>query len=344
MEGSTPKIGDFGISKFVDESTRQHTFKGGQHPAYMAPEGWQSQTNTPKLDVYSVGLVFYEILASKHPLLGKVKDPSNFLDWQKAHLYEQCPDIRTLRGDIPVALSQLLSRMTAKRPNDRPAWDEVLNILSSPEIDKAAVHPAVNAAVEAAVARQQQQQQRMLEAREKEDERQKQVRLYQFSCKTLLQSFDQVIAQFNSQFQHGQITRHEDIGTTFRIPSGHQISVVFFAPQESRIKIRSGELIGGGWIGISDGRSASLVLLKQGSDDLYGHWVICEIGIMALADGRKLIGQFGLTEKSVLPFGFRDSDFYEQMRWAAGGLHVFTYNFIDSPTDYFAQLLAEACK
>src|SRR5258708_39207058 len=41
IEGKTLKIGDFGISKFVDEQTRMHTFKGGQHCFYMAPEGWQ---------------------------------------------------------------------------------------------------------------------------------------------------------------------------------------------------------------------------------------------------------------------------------------------------------------
>src|SRR6267142_4006201 len=84
IEGGKLKIGDFGISKFVDESTRLHTFKGAQHVAYMAPEGWQNQTNTVKLDVYSVGLVFYEILSLKHPLLRHVCDPTNFLDWEKA--------------------------------------------------------------------------------------------------------------------------------------------------------------------------------------------------------------------------------------------------------------------
>jgi eukaryotic-like serine/threonine-protein kinase len=96
IEGSTLKIGDFGISKFVDESTRLQTFKGNQHIAYMASEGWQNQPNTFKLDVYSVGLVFYQVLTLKHPLMDKVKDPSNFLDWEKAHLYEQCGDVRSL--------------------------------------------------------------------------------------------------------------------------------------------------------------------------------------------------------------------------------------------------------
>src|SRR6266481_6019099 len=129
IEASKLKIGDFGISKFVDESTRLHTFKGAQHIAYMAPEGWANQANTIKIDVYSVGLVFYEILTLMHPLLQHVSDPSNFLDWEKAHLYQQCANVRTSRNDVPLSIAQLLSRMVGKRPDDRPNWDEVLNVL-----------------------------------------------------------------------------------------------------------------------------------------------------------------------------------------------------------------------
>jgi serine/threonine protein kinase len=124
IEASKLKIGDFGISKFVDESTRLHTFKGAQHIWYMAPEGWANQANTIKIDVYSVGLVFYQILTLKHPLLQYVNDPGNFLDWEKAHLYQQCPDVRTLRNEVPLSIAQLLSRMVSKRPEERPLWDD----------------------------------------------------------------------------------------------------------------------------------------------------------------------------------------------------------------------------
>jgi serine/threonine protein kinase len=110
IEGATLKISDFGISKFVDESMRLHTFKGAQHIAYMAPQGWQNKTNTVYLDVYSVGLVFYEVLTLKHPLLHHVNDPDNFLDWEKAHLYQQCPDVRALRNEVPGDLPGLTDK------------------------------------------------------------------------------------------------------------------------------------------------------------------------------------------------------------------------------------------
>jgi serine/threonine protein kinase len=74
MDGLTLKIGDFGMAKLVAESTRLATFKGCGHLFYMAPEGWLSETNTPKLDIYAAGLVFYRILTLEHPLQEHIAD------------------------------------------------------------------------------------------------------------------------------------------------------------------------------------------------------------------------------------------------------------------------------
>ena len=345
VAGNRLKIGDFGISKLVDESTRTKTFKGSQHIAYMAPEGWLYQANTFKIDVYSVGLVYYQILMLKHPLLDKVSDPGNFLEWEKAHLYEQCPDIRSARKDVPIGIAQLLSRMVSKRPQDRPPWDEVLRLLSEPISSSTIPHPSVSAAVEAAIARREKEEAEHLSALQQQSERERTANLYRHSCEMLLESLKPLIEQFNSQFQHGKIVC-DSLGwaNNYSVPSGRTITISFFEPRKSGIKVRGGEIIGGGWVGVAQGRSANLVLLKYGADDLYGKWVICEVGIMALADPQKLIGRFGISEKTVIPFGFRDSDFYDQMQYATGIMHVFTYNFIDDVVDFFAQLLNEALK
>jgi eukaryotic-like serine/threonine-protein kinase len=344
VEGATLKIGDFGISKFVDESTRLHTFKGGQHIFYMAPEGWEKQTNTFKLDVYAVGLVYYQILTLKHPLLDQVQDPTSFLDWEKAHLYQQCPDVRSLRQEIPLSVGQLLSRMVSKRPIERPSWDEVLNILSSPEAVGPTQNELVAAAVEAAVGRRQEMEKKNLEMVKQQSERQKLLGRYSYSCNVIFEQFKPLVEQFNQQYQHGQITIRRDAGyIVFSIPEGQTITVTFFEPKQSGIKIRNGEVVGGGWIGMSAGRSANLVLLRQGPEDSYGHWVVCEIGIMAMANPAKLIGQYGLTEGMALPFGFKDAYFYDQIQYATGMMHVFTYKFIDDVSGFFAQLLYEAC-
>jgi hypothetical protein len=113
------------------------------------------------------------------------------------------------------------------------------------------------------------------------------------------------------------------------------------------IKIRGGAVIGGGWMGLTGliaGRSANLVLLRESDDDLYGKWVVCEVKLRGTTDPQKIIGQFGITAQTVQPFGFNESFFYGQIRYAQGGLHVFTYHFIDNVEDYFAGLIAEGCK
>jgi len=309
----------------------------------MAPEGWEQQANTIKIDVYSVGLVFYEILTLKHPLLQYVNDPSNFLDWEKAHLYQQCPDVRTFRKEVPLSIAQLLSRVVSKRPDERPFWDEVLNVLTQPEAASSKKNPTVTAAVEAAVAKNQELQKKELEAQARQDDRQKQLGLYRYACETLLEQLNPVIEQFNQEFQGGQITRRDELVIIYDIPLGQSIQLSFFPPKRG-IKIRNGELIGGGWLGLSRGRSANVVLLKHGADDLYGHWVICEIKIMGLVRPATLIGKFGITAHTVEPFGLKAEYFYDQMQYATGVGHVFNYCFTDDVAGFFAVLIHDACK
>jgi len=159
----------------------------------------------------------------------------------------------------------------------------------------------------------------------------------------LLEQISPIIEQFNAESQHGKITRLGDAGgIIYNIPQGQTIQLAFFEPRKSGIKIRNGEVIGGGWIGLANGRSANLVLLKHGADDLYGHWIVCEVGFMALADPRKIIGRFGITGKTVIPFGFKDAYFYDQIQYATGMLHVFTYTFTDDIAGFFAALIRDA--
>ncbi|MFL6307436.1 MAG: serine/threonine protein kinase [Candidatus Sulfotelmatobacter sp.] len=352
IEDKILKISDFGISKFVDESTRLHTFKGGQHVAYMAPEGWAGDTNTHKLDVYAVGVVFFEILTTKHPLMSKVKDQGSMRDWEKVHLYEACPDVTGQRSDSPPQVAQLISRMTAKRPQDRPEWTQVLTILSDPAIEPVATrHPAITQAVASALAKHQEQEKQSLESARKASEAETQRLLYSHSCKALLQRLRPAVDQFNRDFQFGKIEEVAEHGITFyRLPTAKRIQVFFFAPSRTEmteIKIRGGVVMGGGWIGLTGlvaGRSANLLLLRESNDDLYGNWIVCEVKLMALTNPQKIIGQFGITTETVEPFGFNESFFYDQIRYAQGGLHVFTYQFIDNAEDYFAGLIAEGCK
>ena len=97
-----PRIADFGIAKIATEPTRPETFKGIQPVWYMAPEACRQEKNTYKMDVYSVGLVFYQILTLNHPLLSFVTDPTDWVQWREVHLTHACPDVRNTRTDVPL--------------------------------------------------------------------------------------------------------------------------------------------------------------------------------------------------------------------------------------------------
>ena len=58
----------------------------------------------------------------------------------------------------------------------------------------------------------------------------------------------------------------------------------------------------------------------------------------------KLIGRFGITRSKVVPFGFKDAYFYDQIQYATGMMHAFTYTFTDDVVGFFAALIHETFK
>jgi eukaryotic-like serine/threonine-protein kinase len=145
-----PKIADFGIARIGSEYTRPETFKGIQMFWYKAPEVWRQERNTFKIDVYSVGLVFYQILTLEHPLMQFVPQPFDSDRWREVHLTTSCPDVRNKRTDVPLGLAKLLLRMVDKSPGNRPSWDEVmvgLNAETTPPTTAVELDPRIVAAV-----------------------------------------------------------------------------------------------------------------------------------------------------------------------------------------------------
>ncbi len=81
---------------------------------YISPEIVQGEPSTPLTDIYSLGIVLYEMLAGQHP----------FPDVQKnklieKHLNEPIPSILKVRPEIPVAIDEIIQQATAKNPDER---------------------------------------------------------------------------------------------------------------------------------------------------------------------------------------------------------------------------------
>jgi serine/threonine-protein kinase len=108
------KLLDFGIAR-ADESdeykTRDGMFKGKL--SYSAPEVYDGVTN-PKTDVYSAGVVLYQLLSGDNPFRGK-----DMAEIVRRVLTYKLPPIRSLRSDVSPELDAAIERALVKSPQDR---------------------------------------------------------------------------------------------------------------------------------------------------------------------------------------------------------------------------------
>jgi serine/threonine protein kinase len=123
------KIADFGLSKLIEDSTRTMSFKGYGTPLYMSPESWKNHANTISMDIYSMGLILYELLTGKYPF---TYDPQDYDSLRNAHLYTNVASPHELNPEIDNNVSQMLIKMVKKNPKERyENWDEVLSAFES---------------------------------------------------------------------------------------------------------------------------------------------------------------------------------------------------------------------
>ena len=122
---------DFGVAKVLAssaESTATHASTGSGQlvgtPRYMSPEQCLGQRVGARSDLYSLGVLLYEMLAGRPPFV----DPL-----QSALLVKQAtapaPPLPRLRQDIPRALALAVHSLLAKRPEDRPRTAAMAKLL-----------------------------------------------------------------------------------------------------------------------------------------------------------------------------------------------------------------------
>ncbi|MBA3396259.1 MAG: serine/threonine protein kinase [Deltaproteobacteria bacterium] len=120
---NTPKIKllDWGIAKIINHNVR-HTIEGQLvgTPQYLSPEQARGHDVTPQTDVYSLGVMAYELFLEQLPF-----EAETSAEIMAMHLRVTPPPPRDLWPDIPAALESLLMAMLAKSPDDRPTMLEV---------------------------------------------------------------------------------------------------------------------------------------------------------------------------------------------------------------------------
>jgi serine/threonine-protein kinase len=104
-------LADFGISRYADATTSMNTRKYALTAAYAAPERWRSQRATSAADVYSLGVIAYELVDGSRPFAGPAVE-----DFREQHLHQQPAPL--VGGST--ALATLIEECLYKAPEARP--------------------------------------------------------------------------------------------------------------------------------------------------------------------------------------------------------------------------------
>lgn len=120
------KVTDFGLAKTVSSEldvTEAGTIVGTAN--YMSPEQGQGKPLDVRSDIYSLGVVFFELLAGRVPFMADQASAVLYM-----HVYEPPPSPSEFNPGIPAAVDRMVQRMMAKDPDDRPQdADELLKEL-----------------------------------------------------------------------------------------------------------------------------------------------------------------------------------------------------------------------
>ncbi len=115
-EDGTIKITDFGIAMALNSTqlTQTNSVMGSVH--YLPPEQASGKGATIRSDIYSMGILFYELLTGSLPFKG-----DNAVEIALKQLRDEIPSVRKKNPSIPQSVENVIIKATAKNPKNRYA-------------------------------------------------------------------------------------------------------------------------------------------------------------------------------------------------------------------------------
>lgn len=105
---------DFGLTRLLDNATLTISGAIAGTPAYMSPEAAQGQKVDGRSDIYSLGVMLFEMVTGQRPYAGNTP-----LSVIMKLVLEPLPPARSVNPDLPPGLDDILQRAMAKLPEDR---------------------------------------------------------------------------------------------------------------------------------------------------------------------------------------------------------------------------------
>ncbi len=297
------KISDFGLAKYVEATTRNITFKGFGTLQYCAPEVWENEKNTLQMDIYSMGIVFYELATLQYPYMVQ---SGNYMD---AHLYGAIENPIKYNPQISARIVSLLNKMLQKPLSKRfSSWKEIIELLEAGD-NCGKQNNDIEKLVQIAVQKQNESdtafQNKEAEKAKKEKEREDYVkRIMSYFDREIISGFKEFADIYNSQYASGRM----EIDTksfkliwaentiTIKMPKYQTFKLTIEALEPEKFEVMTGYEYYGqiripiskkttypmcrgrkilAWGKIEDNSNHGYnILLLENKEDVYGDWFI----------------------------------------------------------------------
>jgi serine/threonine protein kinase len=348
------KIADFGLAKFASAATRSVTFKGFGTLPYIAPEVWRGEKNTLQMDIYALGMVFFE-MATLRPAFDIKSDDVD--GWRDAHLFKAIPNPLTISKNMGVELAQIIIRMVEKNTAKRlSSWQQILDLLGKNMTSTVTKGTLLKDMLAKRLAKDSEAQTAAALA--------EQLRLAESErCKIAISQVRQDIADPLSEFVEEFNAAYPGSKASFRwnpssehtadckiaMPSGvrlemkfrvlsdaefqrnvqtHDFGRIFTRIEIQRPRLRGRNILVWGTIKASDGRGFNFALVETGQT--YGEWFTI----------RNRMGFPSNARQRPEPFPFEDSEMEKELR-VLGAMHIYSSDVAPLDIEAVKQFIAE---
>lgn len=114
--GYVVKLSDFGLARLAEDGVKTSAGQVLGTPAYMSPEQVKSEALDGRSDIYSLGVVLYELVIGRRPFEANTLSQAAY-----QHVFVPPPPPRTLESGLPPLIEEIILRCLAKQPHDRYA-------------------------------------------------------------------------------------------------------------------------------------------------------------------------------------------------------------------------------